>query len=533
MPTQTISQPIRKFYKALQTSRGASVNYSSGSSVCVNLVISKLAFFYEKLRNLLDDVEEHLLRKNAIFRYLQRKFVAPKTQGDKLARPLVCELIRAHYLPNDTISELKVKEVSEVIDKYILLKRELFGITKSSEHKVYEKWIASIAACEIEAILSPSNDLEILQGLMYEFLKDRVIINGQSLNKTERDIQIYLAILRSLRKADHPLLEYYLFTLYFPNWSYASVSEIKNIAYQLPEKREEMAIQIRHPLNTRLLNPLKKYTVYLQVLLDISKDDPERGYRIIQMPELLEAEIKKVCNRRYKKIKSKLARGVVRSVIYIFVTKMTLAIAVEIPYELLFYSVLNYTALSINVLFPPFLMFILAIFISVPTTKNTAQIIEGVKDFIFLERNNNISIKIKAPKRRSFIKRNVFRIMYVGMFGLTFGLIISFLLRIGFHSLSIVFFLFFLCMVSFFSIRLRHRAKEMVVLDRKENVFTFIIDFFSLPIIRAGRWVSLKISKINVFLFIFDFIIETPFKYFIEMVEEWFSFIREKREDIY
>jgi hypothetical protein len=92
--------------------------------------------------------------------------------------------------------------------------------------------------------------------------------------------------------------------------------------------------------------------------------------------------------------------------------------------------------------------------------------------------------------------------------------------------------LFFLALVSFFSIRIRKNAKELIILEPKENIFSFITDFFYVPIVSAGKWLSENFSKINVFVFILDFIIEAPFKVFVTITEEWTTYVRERKDEI-
>ena len=70
-------------------------------------------------------------------------------------------------------------------------------------------------------------------------------------------------------------------------------------------------------------------------------------------------------------------------------------------------------------------------------------------------------------------------------------------------------------------------------MDKKENPLVFLINLFTLPFLRVGHWMSEKFSKINVFVFILDFIIEAPFKIFLEVIEDWIAFLKEKREEIY
>ena len=47
-----------------------------------------------------------------------------------------------------------------------------------------------------------------------------------------------------------------------------------------------------------------------------------------------------------------------------------------------------------------------------------------------------------------------------------------------------------------------------------------------------GQLLSRGLAKLNFLTAFFDFIIEAPFKLIIEVLEEWISFVRSKREEI-
>jgi hypothetical protein len=72
----------------------------------------------------------------------------------------------------------------------------------------------------------------------------------------------------------------------------------------------------------------------------------------------------------------------------------------------------------------------------------------------------------------------------------------------------------------------------MYRLIEKTSFFTPIVDFFFMPILSLGKVFSEGVSKLNFFTFIFDFIIEAPFKLIIEVIEEWISFVKQKKEEI-
>ena len=56
---------------------------------------------------------------------------------------------------------------------------------------------------------------------------------------------------------------------------------------------------------------------------------------------------------------------------------------------------------------------------------------------------------------------------------------------------------------------------------------------FYLPIIQTGKWLSRQVSKYNILIIIFNFLIEVPFQMFIEFLEQWRTFLREKREEVH
>ena len=71
-----------------------------------------------------------------------------------------------------------------------------------------------------------------------------------------------------------------------------------------------------------------------------------------------------------------------------------------------------------------------------------------------------------------------------------------------------------------------------MIVERRENIGTFLVDLFYMPIILVGRWLSNKMSRLNIFVFIFDFIIEAPFKILVNVAEDWTKYVRERRDNM-
>ena len=102
----------------------------------------------------------------------------------------------------------------------------------------------------------------------------------------------------------------------------------------------------------------------------------------------------------------------------------------------------------------------------------------------------------------------------------------------SFNAVDALIFILFLSLVSFFAIRLRRTANELAAVEEKEHLITVVVEFFFFPIIEIGKWISKGVSSLNVTAFVFDFLIETPFKTLIQVLEEWFNFIRERRQNL-
>ncbi|MFA5076432.1 MAG: hypothetical protein WC480_03390 [Patescibacteria group bacterium] len=503
------------------------------AKIRVNQVISKFSSVYEKLRNVVDYNDEHLLRKNAIFRILKRIILIEKRK-DKIGLTLLQELIRVNYLPNNTLPESKAKEVEEILNKYLIINRSIFEKRPMRQAFKIMTWLINVAACEIEEVLFDFKQRNALILAMRKILQRDVEL-PDSLPENEQNILLQLTVLRSLMRSDGIILYHYLISQFYPNFFNSDIEPglLADFTDNLEKIKIRAEYYINHPLRSKLWKISRRYSVYFLILKDVLEKNQDNIDDIIARPKLLADQIMQICEQRYKKIRIKVVRSVIRSIIYIFITKMFLAFLIEIPLDYLFEQTLNYVTLIINVLFPPFLMFAISLFIRLPRKKNTEAIIAGVKEIVYQQEDAEAKYHIKSLASRGRVMNFFFNLFYIITYGITFGIVIYILNKLSFSIFSGTIFIFFLCVVSFFAIHIRLTARELIVLNTKEGLINFLFDFFSLPIVRIGRWLSVKLSKINIFVFILDFIIEAPLKIILEVMEEWFSFIREKKEEVY
>lgn len=498
----------------------------------VEEIASHFASLYEKLRNSVDFKEVHLLRRFAIERNLKRRFVLEMLKPE-IAQSLVEELVRARYLPNKSIPETQIPEVADIIAKYNQLFLLMNDVYHGDEAKKYLDWLIGIEACEIDMLLNPENIADAVIETMYQMTKSRVKLQGDNMNIREKNIQLYIAIHKSLVKSDDTIISYHLLNLYFDQWPEADDDLIKLLATHLSAVYKNIQGHLNHPYQRKILKAIKEPVVTFQVLHELILAHGQGFEELLIDPEKLQAEAKILVNQKYKKLRSKISRASLRAIVYIFITKVLLALVLEFPYEMYVIKNLNHINLAINVVFPPLLMFLVTLSVVPPSKENTERILNNLQELIYGEGEQSILCQLRVKYSQHFGFQIFYYSMYFLLYLVVFGGIIYLLNYLHFNLLSGAIFLFFLTAVSFFAIRIRNSAQELMVVKRQEDPISFFVNFFSLPVIAVGRWLSTKFKKLNLFAFIMDFVIEAPFKMFVAAFEDWLGFMREKQEEVY
>jgi len=530
--TMTVTPGAKKIFQTIYRAQTGVIEKIDENIVRLSVsdMISRMAFYYEKLRNAVHYREEHLLRKDAIERILKRQLNIENpikwksSDSHASARHLLIELIRAGYLPNNTLPETKVDETAIIIDKYLAVKRA---------RGEFSNWLIGLAAAEIEELVGPDQVSKTTISVMYSMLEKRLELPASLPYERDLPIQLYLAIYRCLLKYDQDMLALILMRYFNGDWLNASNETIQHVTKNFSALKRLIDAQLKHPLSTQLDRIVSTYTVYFNILKDVIAEDPVAVYdEFFEDPKAFPRRIKKACAKRYAAARTKLWRAAWRSIIYILLTKSIFVILLEIPAAQFFGSVVNPIALVINVSFPAFLLFFAVAIARLPGEDNTKRIIAGIEEIVFEEKRKTDPIPVRKPIGRHPVMNVIFGLVYAVTFFISFGLVVWLLEAINFSWVSTVIFLFFLAFVSFFIIRIRRNAKEWVVVESRDNIFRFLLDFFSVPIVATGKWLSTKFSQINVFVFVLDFIIEAPFKIFVDIAEEWTKYVRERKERI-
>lgn len=522
-----MASSVKALLEAVGHERALHGAAAAGEVITVSDTVSAAASVYESLRNTLEYDEEHLLRRNAIRRILKRRL--GEESAEAFSIDLLRELIWARYLPNGKVPEMMVATVAGILAKY----RVLFDAAEGSGDGS-EEWLLDVVSAEVEYALSPPYGDEALANLAYEELRSRIQWASTVVAEQDRDLQLYVAVHRAALKSNLATLRFRTLCLFFPDWTKAGSGSpvVGELSAALPDVIQTIERHMQHPAADQMFRLVRKYIFVFQLLHDVAKDRPEDISAALNGDASgLDASLRKAASSRYRKFHARLRRGVVRAVLFLLCTKSILALLIELPYERFVLGESAWTPLLVNIAFHPFLLGFIGLTVTIPEKKNTARVIDLAH--ALLGQGNDFSVTFKA--KRTWGRGSlafVFRLLYAAFFLFTIGIITTLLTALRFNPLSIVFFLFFLALVTFFGLKIRSSRKELLVIDAGGGTLGTVSDILFLPIIRAGRWIAMRAPRVNIFLFFLDYIIEAPFKSAIRLIEGWLSYLREKREEI-
>lgn len=493
-----------------------------GERISVNPVVSKFASWYEKLRNVMEYRDDEMMLRAAIERILRRMLLLGGN-AKTTARPLVRELIWARYLPDDEVPEAIVGLVEKSIDLHLKLRILVIQRHKIPENELNEL-IYQLMSSDIETVLKPNHEKDTIANFMYHVLKDDVVIQDDT--EQTRDAQVYLAIRKAFAKDDLAFLRYHLLQLYFGKLTEQS---IQKIAADFMHGYQEIIKEMKYLRKENIFTFVKRRTAVFLILEDVFRSHRGRIRELVADREELEKAIYNACDEKYHSTGSKVQRAVIRSIFFILLTKVIFAFGVEGTYDKLMYGHILWIPLGINTIVPPFLMFIVSLFIRTPGSSNTMRIYNSMKILLTVE-NPRLGDVLKIKKRA--VKPNIlFTSLWVLAFIISFGAIVYVLHFLQFNYVSIAVFIFFVAIVSFMSYRISLTA-HLYQMGEKQGILTPFIDFFFMPVVQVGQRLTMNISRINFLLFIFDFFIEAPFKLLFVFFEQWFVFLHAKREEL-
>lgn len=518
-------QTLNKFSKHVVTLVNKSKQLTHDSSSGVNPLVAELASWYEKFRNSIEYRDEEVILRASIERILKRR-LALGGSGETTAKHLLQELVWARYLPEAILTEESIKRIEKIIDFYLEVKAGVIKSRGKKEAKI-RTLIFHLLSAEIEGEINQNEVEDALSNYIFYILEKNIEASEQ--DQEQKNVQTFIAIRKAYSKDDLAFLQHALFTQYFGK---ITSRKVEDIVDEFPKAYETIEAQLSHPARYKILSYVKRQIPPFLIIEDIMKNS-QNFEELSQDESALANEITQTCKRKYKTISEKVRRAIVRSVIFILLSKVFFAFFVEGTYERIVYGEIQWLSLSLNIIIPTLIMILAGLWIRPPGSKNSQIIVERIFKILF-DPDPKVGRVLLFPenrKRPMNALEIVFSTLWILAFLLSFGAVFLILSFIGFNIVSQMIFIFFLAIVSFLAYRISITAREFTV-QRSLTVLTPIIDFFFTPIARVGRYLTEGISQINIFLFILDFLIETPFKGLVSFFDQWFFFLNTKREEL-
>ena len=115
--------------------------------IAVSDAVSALSFYYEKIRNVMEYADDHLLRQMAIRRIMSRRSLFGQDPS-AIAGPLVRELVRSRYVSNNALPQSLIKDVERILSYYFAV---LNGLKKGRLLTgKRQEWLLHMASCAID-----------------------------------------------------------------------------------------------------------------------------------------------------------------------------------------------------------------------------------------------------------------------------------------------------------------------------------------------------------------------------------------------
>ncbi len=501
------------------------------TKLTVSRAVSFVALVYERMRNAIEYREEHLIRRAAIERILRRR-LSMNPDGEGEGENLLRELLWARYFPKNSLGEDDVYAVQHIITRYIAIRKLLLHARNQHLHEFLWSFLIDMLSCEIEETLSPdiSTRESTYTHFIFQTLHKTVRVDG--VNEDQKDMYLLIALEKAYRKSDRSYQRYHTFILFYQALSQVPEEQYPTLIPKLTEIFKKIDITRKDRSVDKLVKYIKKQLPPYLILFEVLNSTNASKELITNKTALREA-VEKKCKEKYAQVQQRLTSMAIRSLIYIFITKMIIAIILEYPVSIMIYGEAQIIPIIINSLFPPLLMIMIVLWFKLPDEENTKRIYHRIVQILDADMSyeNRVNLITRKPRKQNPVLSAVFSVFYIATFVITLALINYVLTLLDFHLLSKLLFVFFVSVVSFFAYRIKQVVNEYRLVER-DSILTPIIDFFFIPILSLGKVFSNGVSRLNFFTILFDFIIEAPFKMIIDVIEEWIKFVRARKDEI-
>jgi hypothetical protein len=339
-------------------------------------------------------------------------------------------------------------------------------------------------------------------------------------------------VYRSLYGLDDSFIYYRLLHMEYPNWRNIGGSELESAAQNFIRLWKEFPKELENPAIRKIMTVTDKTDTPFMLIDDIItqlKAKPSEIVPLFENKEALMAKAKEEYAKRYKTLKTRLLRLALFSTLSVFLSNWVTFFIVEVPLAQLFYERFNAVAAVVDFVIPTAVMFLLVSMIRPPKPTNEAKTLELLTNLVYTDEAQT-GYQVSLKEKKNSIGKFVFDVMYVFTVIMVFS-VIAYLFYLGQLPItSVIFDTFTIALTVFAAVGIGNKAKELTVEDNS-GVRAFIFDVISVPVAKVGAYLANKWKEYNVIAVFFNFVFETPFVLFLDFIQEWSKYIRERKSE--
>lgn len=516
-------QLLQQRLEAAQNQNHATRAYNTqGQLIQVPGLGKTLSSAYEQLRNAAEYTEEHLLLQRAIRRYYYRSlsFLAKRQLHQHLGEELIVELTQAGYIQNNSYGIHVAQQLQQLVETHM----QAYWHMRQS-HVPRDKaleWTLDELSVSSEELLNPHHQLDAVAYCAYhhylQVMPKAAYVTSREENE-QYEICLYIAAQQALLKSDISAVRHTLIQLY--------QQAIPDIDQYIAFNRQVDSLFMA-PLTQRLQRAVIRHGAPLRILKSLADSHPALHQTLSNREAFMQAYRQQV-NKEYRDLKKRLNKGIIKSIAFIFITKIIIGLGIEVPYDIIFIGSVAMVPLFINLLVPPLYMASLKLGLRPPSTANGAALADYIEHMLY---PNPASTKPHLPVTVKPISTSK-KVLYTILFFIPFVITIYLLSLLHFNFVQGVIFFTFLSTASFLGFRLARMIRELELVAKQRSFGSALRDFFYLPFILVGQWLSRKYAKINAVAFILDMAIELPMKTMMRLIRQWTRFLNEKHDELY
>ncbi|TAL14471.1 hypothetical protein EPN95_02660 [Patescibacteria group bacterium] len=500
---------------------------SSEQTLHVQDMGNGLLFVYEQLRNVSENIENHLIFQSAIRRFFKRSISFGFNKEPKgLAQELVIELTQAEYLKNDSTPLTKLSTIDDYIREHYETYWHIVKHYKSVRPEIAQKWTLDILTVKTEQSFNNPVRLLSFAAFTYSYFSELVnvhdfIVEGEKVHEADYSTLLYIAIHKSLLKSNDANVRSALFGLYG-----ISNDDVEHLV----EFNKKFDYLSSLKTTAKISRILSRNGAPLRILRAtfFSKNKESHGARIENRSHIL-GQVEAQITEEYGQVQKTVRAGVIKSIIFLLITKALIGLIVEIPYDLAVTGAIVIFPLVINLIFPPLFIAFTALTFRMPSNANKKAIVDYIESMLYQTGHDKPALKFFASTGRSYFFNTVYAIMFIGVFYL---LAKELLFNLHFNIVQALIFFAFLSTASFLGYRLTLQIKELEIVSRNQGFIALIRDFLYAPFIFVGRKISYRFARMNIIAQLLDIVIELPLKTVLRMMRQWSTFLNNKKDEL-